>query len=305
MQLRIVSLLPSCTEIVCALGLGDRLVGRSHECDYPPLVRRLPACTAPKLDVGAPSGEIDRQIKSLLQDALSIYHVDAGNLQELRPDVILTQSQCEVCAVSLTEVEKAVGGWTGTRPHIISLAPGRLADVWTDILQVAESLDARQRGVELVERLQQRIENIVARTRNLARRPTVACIEWPDPLMAAGNWVPEMVELAGGQSLFGEAGKHSPWLDWEVLRERDPEIIVAMHCGFDLARTRTEVSALAGRSGWENLRAVRNGQVYLTDGNQYFNRPGPRLVESLEILAEIICPDVFHFGHCGAGWGKM
>ncbi|MGH9550030.1 MAG: cobalamin-binding protein, partial [Terriglobales bacterium] len=268
-SLRVISLLPSCTEIVCALGQGDRLVGRSHECDYPPEVRRLPACTAPKLDISASSGEIDRQVKSLLQDALSIYRVDAEKLRELRPDVILTQSQCEVCAVSLPEVEQAVGEWTDGRPHIVSLAPGRLGDVCKDILRVAEAIDARQRGIELVARLEQRVENIAAQTRNRPRRPSVACVEWLDPLMAAGNWVPELVELAGGQNLFGEAGKHSPWLDWKALCKRDPEIIVVMPCGFDLMRTRSEVRVLA-KSGWENLRAVKNGRVYLTDGNQYF-----------------------------------
>jgi iron complex transport system substrate-binding protein len=303
-SLRVISLLPSCTEIVCALGQGDRLVGRSHECDYPPEVRRLPACTAPKLDISASSGEIDRQVKSLLQDALSIYRVDAEKLKDLQPDVILTQSQCEVCAVSLPEVEQAVGEWTDGRPHIVSLAPAGLGDVWKDILRVAEAIDARQRGIELVARLEQRVENIAAQTRNRPRRPSVACVEWLDPLMAAGNWVPELVELAGGQNLFGEAGKHSPWLDWKALCKRDPEIIVVMPCGFDLMRTRSEVRVLA-KSGWENLRAVKNGRVYLTDGNQYFNRPGPRLAESLEILAEIICPDVFRLGHHGVGWEEL
>jgi iron complex transport system substrate-binding protein len=301
---RIVSLLPSCTEIVCALGLGDRLVGRSHECDFPALVRELPICTTPKLDTHASSAEIDREVKTLLRDALSIYRIDTAKLKELRPDVILTQSQCEVCAVSLPEVEQALGQWTGSRPRLLSLAPNSLADVWDDILRVSEALEVSRRGVELVARLKHRVESIASRTRKLSRHPSVACLEWLDPLMAAGNWVPELVELAGGQNLFGEAGKHSSWLDGSVVRAQDPEIIVVMPCGFDLARAREEMPALTRTAGWEDLRAVKSRQVYLTDGNQYFNRPGPRLVESLEILAEIVHPEIFQFGHEGNGWAN-
>jgi iron complex transport system substrate-binding protein len=302
---RVVSLLPSCTEIICALGLSDRLVGRSHECDFPPVVRRLPACTAPKLDPNATSGEIDREVKSLLPNALSIYRVDSEQLNDLRPDLIVTQSQCAVCAVSLPEVERAVGGWIESAPRILSLAPNRLADVWNDILRVAEAVGVPERGHELVTQLRTRVEVIAAKTRAIVRRPSVACIEWLEPLMAAGNWVPELVELAGGLNLFGEAGRHSPWLDPEAVRQRDPAIIVALPCGFGLVRTRREMPVLARMSGWDSLRAVKNQRVYLTDGNQYFNRPGPRLVESLEILAEIIQPDFFHFSHKGVGWEKL
>ena len=302
---RIVSLLPSSTEIICALGLADRLVGRSHECDFPPAVRRLPACTTPKLDPNAASGEIDREVKSLLRNALSIYHVHAQQLYDLRPDLVLTQSQCAVCAVSLPEVERAVGGWIESAPRILSLAPNRLADLWNDILRVAEAVGVQERGQELVSHLRTRVEVIAAKARAIGDRPSVACIEWLEPIMAAGNWVPEMVELAGGLNLFGAAGEHSPWLDPEALRQRDPAIIVALPCGFDLVRTRREMPVLTRMTGWDNLRAVKNHRVYLTDGSQYFNRPGPRLVESLEILAEIIQPDFFHFNHKGVGWEKF
>jgi len=300
---RIVSLLPSSTEIVCELGLRDQLVGRSHECDFPPAVRRLPACTQPKLNVQAASFDIDRQVNALLQDALSIYQIDTGKLKQLRPDFILTQSQCEVCAVSLSEVEQAVGGWVGFQPRVLSFAPNALADVWNDILKVAGALGVAERGVEVVARLKDRVERIAARTRPLPQRPSVACIEWLDPLMAAGNWVPELVELAGGLNLFGEGGKHSPWLNWESVRERDPEIMVILPCGFDIERTRREMSSLTDRPGWKSLRAVKNGGVYLADGNRFFNRPGPRLVESLEILAAIIHPAVFTSRHEGVGAG--
>ena len=221
--------------------------------------------------------------------------------EALRPDVILTQSQCEVCAVSLREVEEAVVEWAGGRPRIISVSPGSLPDVWSDMLQLAEALELRGRGVELVSQLKARVACLRERARNLPCR-SVACIEWLDPLMAAGNWVPELVELAGGLDLFGESGKHSPWLNWEAVCEHDPEVMVILPCGFDIARTRVELPALRNRPDWAKLRAVRTGQVFLIDGKQYFNRPGPRLVESLEILGEILHPEIFHFGHHGTGW---
>jgi iron complex transport system substrate-binding protein len=302
---RIVSLIASATEIVCALGLEDQLVGRSHECDYPESVKRLPVCTAPKFDVGGTSREIDRHVKTVLQEALSVYRVDADRLRELRPDVIITQSHCEVCAVSLRDVEQAVCDWIDSRPRIVSLAPNALADVWDGIRRVADALGVPERGRALVGRLRQRTAGIAEKARALPHRPTVACIEWIDPLMAAGNWMPELVEMAGGVNLFGEAGKHAPWMTWEELVGRDPEVIVVLPCGFAIERTRQDMPCLTQRPEWPRLRAVRQERVYLADGNQYFNRPGPRLVESLEILAEVLHPEAFPFGHEGTGWQRL
>lgn len=279
-------------------------MGRSHECDFPPAVRRLPVCTAPKLDVAGSSREIDRQVKDLLRQAVSVFRVDAEKLKELRPDVILTQSQCDVCAVSLAEVEEVVGQWLGSRPRLISLSPQTLAGVWDDIGHVAEVLGVAERGKDLLRRLKNRCVDVIEKVCAVERRPSVACIEWIEPLMAAGNWVPDLVDLAGGLDLFGEAGKHSPWLNWEAVRAHDPEIIVVMPCGFDLARTRQEMPALMRKADWSKLRAVTSGRVRLADGSQYFNRPGPRLVESLEILAEIFHPDIFNFRHEGRGWQR-
>jgi len=299
---RIVSLIASATEIVCALGYEDQLVGRSHECDYPPAVARLPVCTEPKFDTVGTSYEIDQRVKNILADALSVYRVHADKLKELRPDVIVTQSQCEVCAVSLRDVEHALCNWVGSRPRLVSLEPHTLSDVWQDIHRVAEALGEPARGDELVGRLKRRMSAILEKARALPQRPTVACIEWIDPLMAAGNWMPELVEMAGGVNRFGLAGKHSPWMTWEQLRQEDPEVIVVLPCGFDIDRSRREMPALTQRSDWAELRAVRNRRVCLTDGNQFFNRPGPRLAESLEILGEVLHPAVFHFGHEGSGW---
>lgn len=299
---RTISLLPSATEIVCALGVPNWLVGRSHECDFPDFVRRLPACTRAKIDSTKPSVAIDHDVKSLLAGAHSIYEVDTAQLHALRPDVILTQAQCEVCAVSLSEVEQAVAGWVGAQPKLLSLSPQRLPDVWKDIQHVADALDLHEEGRRVVKAFKQRVVAVIERACTVKRKPSVACIEWLDPLMAAGNWVPELVELAGGLNLFGEAGKHSPWLNWEAIQEHDPEVIVVLPCCFDLARTRAEISALTNRPDWAKLRAVKNGRVALTDGNHFFNRPGPRLVESLEILGEILHPELFNFGHLGKAW---
>jgi iron complex transport system substrate-binding protein len=301
---RIVSLIASATEIVTRLGFGDQLVGRSHECDYPPSVLELPPCSEPRIDVEGSSREIDDRVKSAVQDALSVYRVFPEMLQQLQPTVIVTQDHCEVCAVSLSDVQQAVCQLVGSSPKIVALKPDALADVWTGIRQVAEALDAPQRAESLIAELQGRLDELRERTRPLPQRPTIACIEWIDPLMAAGNWVPELVEIAGGVDLFGQAGKHSPWMTWEELVARDPEVIAVMPCGFDIARTRQEMPILYNKPEWPQLQAVRNGRVYLTDGNQYFNRPGPRLVESAEILAELLHPEEFRGGHEGAGWVK-
>ncbi|MCI0398890.1 MAG: cobalamin-binding protein [Chloroflexi bacterium] len=304
-QPRIVSLIASSTEIVCALGLQAWLVGRSHECDYPPSVRRLPHCTTPKFDLNGTSYQIDQRVKAILQEALSVYRVDAAVLEALRPDVIITQSQCQVCAVSLRDVEEAVCQLISSRPRIVNLEPNELADVWADIGRVADALGAPERGRALVAGLQERMAAIAEKVLVLPERPAVACIEWIEPLMASGNWMPQLVEMAGGHNLFGQAGRHAPWLSWEELQAADPEVIVVLPCGWDVAKARQEMPALTQRPGWAALRAMQNGRVYLADGNQYFNRPGPRLAESLEILAELFHPHHFHFGHEGSGWERF
>lgn len=302
--LRIVSLIPSATEIVAALGLTDALVGRSHECDYPPVVQGLPVCTEPKFNPEGTSSEIHDRVTDLLQSALSVYRVKTEVLEELRPTHILTQAQCEVCAVSLGDVEQAVNVLTHSNPQIISLQPNKLEEVWADVARVAEAfgLDA----ASPLAKLNQRVEACSQLAQILdAERPTVACIEWIEPLMAAGNWIPELVTLAGGKSLFGAVGQHSPWLTWEALVAANPDVIVIMPCGFDLQRTEQEAQQLRQYAEWGNLKAVQTHRVYVTDGNQYFNRPGPRLADSLEILAEILHPNRFQFGYGGQGWQKL
>jgi iron complex transport system substrate-binding protein len=302
---RIVSLLPSSSEIVSALGFGSALVGRSHECDHPAGVEKLPVCTEPKIDVSGTSREIDDRVKATLRDALSVYRVHGDLLKELQPDLIVTQSQCEVCAVSLKDVEKVVGEVLGSRPTLVSLEPNSLDDVWEDFHKVASALGVPDRGEDLVGRCQTRLAAL-AETAKHGSRPTVGCIEWLDPLMGAGNWIPTLVETAGGRNLFGDAGEHSPWMTWEGLASADPEVIVVLPCGFGIERSWAETEQLASRhEGWRDLRAVREGKVFITDGHHYFNRPGPRLVESTEILAEILHPDLFDFGHEGQAWRRF
>lgn len=291
--------------MVCALGFGKELVGRSHECDFPDSVRSLPVCSEPKIDIHASSFSIDTEVRELIGKALSIYHIHADRLKELAPDIIVTQSQCEVCAVSPADVERALCDWTGKRPRIISLEPASLEDVWKNILELSEALEVPEQGKILVRSLKDRVDRITEKTNARCRRPRVACVEWIEPLMSAGNWMPELVERAGGDNLFGESGKHSPWLDLDALVRKDPEVILVLPCGFDISKSRKELPALTSRDEWKNLKAVREGQVYIADGHQFFNRPGPRLVESLEILAEILHPDIFHFGHEKKGWERF
>jgi iron complex transport system substrate-binding protein len=301
-NLRIVTLLPSATEIVAALGLSDAIVGRSHECDFPKEIQDRPVCTEAQLNSEKPSAQIDADVQNLVQKALSIYKIKTDVLEQLQPTHIVTQDQCDVCAVNFEDVEKAVAELTNSNPKVISLQPNVLNDVWADIERVAATL-----GVEsqpLLTQLQSRIEACSSKTQGLSEndRPTVAAIEWTDPLMASGNWIPELVELAGGKSVFGEVGKHSPYVEWDALLKADPQVIVIMPCGFDLERTRQETIPLEQHPEWSSLHAVRTGKVFITDGNAYFNRPGPRLVDSLEILAEILHPDSFDFGYRGTGW---
>lgn len=302
---RIVTLLPSATEIVSALGFEAELVGRSHECDYPPSVVRLPVLTSPKFNVEGSSAEVDRRVRKILSEALSVYRVDVDVLRTLKPDVIVTQSQCEVCAVSIRDVEEAAADWIdGPPPQIISLAAYSLADVLADIERVGIELGGAERAADVVAMLRRRMTDIERQASAANRQPTVGCIEWLDPLMAAANWMPEMVTMAGGENVLGDAGRHSPAIKFDRLLEADPDVILLMPCGFNMDRTAAELNVLASQPQWNRLKAVREQQVYLTDGNQYFNRPGPRIADSLEILAEILHPQIFHFGHEGKGWRR-
>lgn len=284
---RIVSLLPSATEIAVAVGLGDCLVGRSHECDFPAFVGELPICTSTKLEKGLTSRQIDDRVQEIVRQGLSVYAVDAELLRALKPDLILTQSQCAVCAVTPADLVVSLNDWTGTAPEILSLAPDALRDVWGDFGRVGDAAGARVEADAAVRALQERLHALGEQGAR-GSRPTVAAIEWIEPLMAAGNWVPELIEVAGGRPLFATAGQHSPWLQWTDLFAADPDFIIAMPCGYQLPQTLADLGPLVDREGWSDLSAVRAGRVFAADGHHFFNRPGPRLVESAEIVAGII-----------------
>lgn len=277
----IVSLLSSATEMVHALGSIDLLVGRSHECDYPPSVRALPSCTRPLINVDADSRAIDQQVKNSARNALSIYEVFDDVLEHLQPTHILTQVQCDVCAVSLRDVEQSIASRLASAPQLVALNPASLADIWDDFRRVGEAVGVPAEPV--IRKLQGRMTPV----RKL-EPPSVACIEWIEPLMAAGNWTPELIDLAGGVDVFGEPGVHSPWITWEALLARDPDVIIVAPCGFDLARTHAEMHWLTERQDFNRLKAVRTRRLFLADGNQFFNRPGPRIVETLRMIEQMI-----------------
>ena len=272
--------------------MGQFQVGRSHECDFPAEVSALPVCTRPAIEVSGSSAEIDRLVKQRVSSALSVYEVDAKAIARLRPTHIITQTQCKVCAVSLDDVEKALQSEMSVDARVISLEPYKLDDLWLDIGRIAVACGVAERGLALVASLEARMAAIAQRVAGRSR-PTVAAVEWLDPLMAAGNWVPELIEMAHGTNLFGVAGRHSPWMTWEQLAAADPDIIVALPCGFDLARTRSEMGP--------QWRAF-NAKIFICDGNQFMNRPGPRLVESLQIFAEILHPELFPPALEHIGW---
>ena len=307
-NLRIVSLVPSATEIVAQLGYEPYLVGRSHECDFPTAVRDLPICTEPKFDPVGTSEQIHQRVSDLLASALSVYRVKTEVLAALQPTHIITQAQCEVCAVSLSDVEAAVNSLVSAEAEpiqVVSLQPQCLADVWSDMNRVAVALassaDSSAKLEPVIEQVKARIQPVKATD----PRPKVACIEWTEPLMVAGNWVPELVALAGGIDCLGKAGAHSDWTSWDELAAADPEIIVVMPCGYDLAQTRQATEEMASRPEWSQLKAVRQNRVYITDGNQYFNRPGPRLVESWQILTEIIQGKPANLNRQPVGWAQF
>lgn len=295
--MRLVSLLASATEMLAELDVLDQLVGRSHECDYPPAVLSLPAISTVTIDTATSSAQIDAQIKQLASArvlspdatlrALSIYAINLPLLQELRPDVIFTQTQCEVCAVSERDVAQAIEQLIGLRPRIVALSPQRLSDVWEDMLRVGKAVGREERARERIQGYETRLENLHTQCMKYAGEhpPRVALLEWLDPLMGAGNWTPELISCAGGEPLFGEIGQHTPWLSWEELQASDPEVLIISPCGFTLARTLQEIAILQRHPAWKKLRAVKENRVYAIDGNDYLNRSGPRLVASAELLA--------------------
>ncbi len=298
---RIVSLLPSATEIVCALGAESELVGRSHECDYPLSATQLPVLTSPRFEPASSSVQIDRQVRALAlearaEDALGVYAIDMELLQSLEPTHIVTQTQCEVCAVSLRDVERAVDQLTGFHTQLVPLAPNCLDDIWDDIRRTGRALGIGDRANALVAELQKRIDAVAATSAG----PRVAVVEWADPLMTAGHWTMELIERVGGAPVIGAPRGPSLRFEMSDLLEADPDFVIIAPCGYDLPRTQSDAALLHEREDWNRLRAVREGRVAMIDGNQFVNRPGPRVAETAEIIAEIIVGA--DYGHRGPHW---
>lgn len=304
-QTRIISLLPAATEIICALGLENCLVGRSHECDYPASIQKLPICSDAKFIAGSDSAQIDAQVKEILSDAVSIYKIDQELIKSLKPTHIITQAQCEVCAVSEKDVEEALSNLISQETKLISLQPNTLWDILKEIKEVAKTLGVEEKGNELVEDLEERIDLVKHKLKFFPDKPKVVIIEWLSPIMVAGNWIPELVEIAGGQSLLAENGKHSPLVDWQQIYDANPDVLIIAPCGFSIARTLQEIDLILNLPGLRDLTAVKNNRVYIADGNAYFNRSGPRIVDTIEMLAEMITPKYFNYGYEGEGWIKF
>lgn len=301
--MNIVSLLPGLTELVCSLGLGSQLKGRSHECDYPDFVNGLPVLTSANYphSNSTDSRQIHNSVMNLLRNALSIYDVDERSLIEIKPDSILTQDHCEVCAVSYGDLSTAVKDTLGKETQIISVSPRNLEEISRSFLEIAGALGVPGRGEELVSSIHNRFTDIRSATRKLSK-PSVVAIEWIEPLMTGGNWMPEMIEIAGGVPHLAEAGKHSPWCEWQDIVSLDPDILLIVPCGYGLSKTLGEMSVLTSKDYWKELTAVKQNSVFILDGNQYFNRPGPRIKDSVEILAEIFHPELFDEQYNPDGW---
>lgn len=289
--MRIVSLLPSATEIVCALGLQNQLVGVTHECDYPAGVSRLPWVTRTLIPHDAGSADIDALVRSRLRTQEALYNLDMPLLESLRPDLIVTQALCDVCAVADDEVQAAAKSLS-THPQVINLAPRSLDDVLDCLRLVADAAGVSARGQHVIANLRDRVDAVSARNAVVRAHPRIVLLEWLDPPFSCGHWTPELVDLAGGVELLGHAGEHSRTLRWSEIESAQPEVIFIACCGFDITRTLQDLIALEAAPQWSGLPAVRNERVYVVDGSQYFSRPGPRLIDSLEILAHALHQDV-------------
>ena len=288
----IVSFLPSATEIACALGLSDQLIGITHECDYPPEIKGKPVVVRNALPIATMSQwEVDRAVSQRMREGLSLYVVDERLLQELAPDLILTQDLCQVCAPSGNEVSQALKLFA-RKPRVLWLTPNSLEQIDANVRDLGAATGRVREAEELIAKGRARLEKITAVTRNLAQ-PRVFCMEWFDPIYCSGHWVPEMVRLAGGVDQLSRAGANSVRIDWDDVLAWAPEVLILTPCGFNLEQTVEQAGQLFTYPGWLEIPAVRDGRVYAVDGNSYFARPGPRVVDGTELLASLIHPELF------------
>jgi len=293
--MRIVSFLPSATEIVCSLGLADELVGITHECDHPPEARRKPVVVRSTVEMaGMTDREIDEAGSQRIRSSQSMYQVDESLLRKLDPDLILTQDLCQVCAPSGNEVSRVLKSLS-RQPQILWLTPRNLEGIFENVLSVGEAVGKSATALHLVSDLRERVAQIRDKNEKTGNRPRVFCIEWFDPIYCSGHWMPELVELAGGRDELGRKGQDSVRLPWDQVRVCAPEILILTPCGYNLKQVLARASVFTRNPGWEKLPAVRENRVYAVDANSYFARPGPRIVDGLELLAHLIHPELFQW----------
>jgi iron complex transport system substrate-binding protein len=292
MRHRIVSFLPSATEMAYALGLGDRLLAVSHECDYPAAAKSKPVVVRPLLPVERMTqGEIDRQVTQRLRDGKSLYELDEGAIRELAPDLILTQDLCQVCAASGNEATQLLASLP-RKPQVLSMTPKSLEGIFATVLELGEATGTAERARELIAAARARLAQVEKKTRGAAQRVRVFCMEWLDPPYCCGHWVPEMIDFAGGQDDLARRGTDSVRIAWEQVQSYAPEVLVVMPCGYGLTKAASLAQGLRAYPGWNELPAVRSDQVYVVDANSYFARPGLRVVDGTELLAHLLHPQL-------------
>lgn len=296
-DVRVASMLASGTEIVVGLGLEDALIAISHECDFPESVLDRPRITRTTIDISATSGQIDDAVQEHMRSGAPLYEIDANALASLRPDVIVTQAQCDVCAINLSDVKQvAAASPQLARTKVVPLNPTSLSGIFDDIRAVGAAVAADDAAERFVRKLEERVERVQEKAASATHRPRTVVIEWIEPLMVAANWMPDLLDIAGANAPLTESGKRSGYTNWDDVRALDPEVIVVSPCGFDLERTLSEIDVLKGLQGWHDVTAVKSGRVFAADGNALFNRSGPRIVDSLELLAQIVHPELFEAG---------
>ena len=294
-DVRIISFLPAGTEMACALGLADNVVGISHECDYPPEVRAKPVVVRPALPLeGLSQREIDEHVTRRLRDGLSLYEVDERQLRELEPDLLITQDLCQVCAPSGNEITEAIKSLR-KKPRVLHLTPRSLAGIFDNVLDLGRATDRVERAEACIAAMRARLDKTAEIAQHAARQPRVFCMEWLDPVYCSGHWVPEMVEMAGGVDSLARRGTDSVRIAWEEVQRWAPEVLILMPCGYRLGKVLELAPQIFNYAGWADLPAVKSGQVYAVDANSYFARPGPRVVEGTELLAHLIHPELFQW----------
>ena len=308
--MRIASLLPGATEWICAFGAEDDLVARTHECDHPPAIQDVPVVTEATYESGGDSAAIDDAVNATLQDGLSLYHVDRDRLHDLAPDLIVTQDQCEVCAVSQSQLDAALSAWRGDAPEVLSLQPQTFKEVLDGALRLGRTVGRTDAAMQFIAAQERRLQALrdqlgLDRRTDPEALPTVACIEWLSPLMTAGHWMPDVAEHAGARAVLTGAGAPSRTIEWTALRDANPDVIAILPCGFTVEETQRDLHYLTERDGWAGLSAVQNGRVAILDGNAYFNRPGPRLYRATELLASVVHPGRVTLDPSAEAWERQ